>query len=181
MKIWIKRILLSIAALLALSTAVLGFLSSRPGADELRGSVEINKPSADVWAFLEEPEKLKSWVGWMKEIREATPGSRGVGSRQVWVMEDMNNGGALMEINGEVIAYRPGRSKTVRINVPGVFTGETEYSVEDLGGGRSRFSQNSKYAFANSFTKLLTPIIMPSASKKGKEDMQRLKNKVEAQ
>ena len=96
-------------------------------------------------------------------------------------MEDMNNGGALMEIAGEVIAYSPGRSKTVRTNVPGVFTGETEFAVENLGGGRSRFSQNSKYIFVSSFTKLLTPIIMPSASKKGKEDMERLKNKVEAQ
>ena len=74
MKIWIKRILLSITALLVLSTAVLVFLSSRPGADEMRGSVEINKPPAEVWAFLEEPEKVKIWVGWLKEIREAVPG-----------------------------------------------------------------------------------------------------------
>lgn len=181
MKIWIKRMLLSIAALLVLSTAVLGFLSSRSGADEMRSSLEINKPPADVWAFLEEPEKLKSWVGWTKEIREAAPGSRGVGTRQVWVMEDMNNGGALMEINGQVIAYTPGRSKTIRTEVPGIFTGQTEYAVEDLGGGRSRFSQHAKYAFASSFTKLLTPIIMSSASKKGKEDIERLKQKVEAQ
>ena len=181
MKKWIKRILLAIAALLVLSTAVLGFFSSRPGADEMRGSVEINKPPADVWAFLEEPEKLKSWVGWMKDIREAERGSRGVGTRQVWVMEDMNNGGALMEINGEVIAYTPSRSKTIRTEVPGIFTGQTEFSVEDLGGGRSRFSQHAKYAFASSFTKLLIPIIMPSASKKSNEDMERLKQKVEAQ
>lgn len=178
---WIKRILLALVVLLTLAVAVLAFLSSRPGADELKVIVDVNKPPAAVWNYLEEPEKLKSWVGWLKEIREATPGKRGVGTSQVWVMEDRNNGNAAMEITGEVIAYEPDRSKTIRATVPGVFSGQTEYLVENLGGGRSRLIQHGRYTFNSAFTKLFTPLIMNSAASKGKEDMQRLKQKVEAE
>ncbi len=178
---WIKRILLVLVTALVLTIGVLAYLSSRSGADEINGTIEFNKPPAVVWAFLEDPEKLKSWVGWLKEVREATPGQRGLGSSQVWVMEDRNNGGALMEITGEVIAYQPGRAKTVRTTVPGMFSGQMEYLVEETGSGHSRLSQHGKYTFANGFAKLMTPLIMKSAASKGKEDMQRLKQKVEAQ
>ena len=72
----------------------------------VRGAVREDRPYREQVTILpiEEPEKLKNWVGWLKEIREAVTGSRGVASRQVWVIEDMNNGGELMEIKGEVIA-----------------------------------------------------------------------------
>ena len=46
--------------------------------------VEIDKPVADVWAYIDDLAKTAQWVSSPKEIRKLTPGKKGVGAKEVW-------------------------------------------------------------------------------------------------
>ena len=60
--------------------------------------VEIDKPVAEVRVYIDDFETTKQWISSLKEIRKLTPGQKAVGAKEVWVMEDQNNGGQPMEI-----------------------------------------------------------------------------------
>lgn len=175
----VRYVLLTIAGLIALAVITLLFLGSRPGADRMTGTVDIARPPRVVFAFVDEPDKLKSWISWLVEVRDETPGQHGVGSRHVLVMEDRNNGNMRMNIAGEVLAYERDKSERLRLSSPGMFSGETVYALTDLGNGQTRLRQESRYRFENWFARLMAPVIFPAARKKMGEDLQRLKAAVE--
>ena len=80
------------------------------GEARLVASVEIARP-AESCSLDHRARGFKSWVGWLVEIRSLTP-ARGVGSRDVWVMEDRNNNNQRMDVNAEVTrSSRTGCSK----------------------------------------------------------------------
>lgn len=168
-------VLLSIVGLIAIAVVTLLVMGSRQGADRMAVSVDIAKNPQAVWAYVEEPDKLKAWIGWVAEVRDETPGRHGVGSRLVLVMEDRNNGNRRMEVPGEVVAYEACKRETLRISVPGMFSGEGTYVLQDLGNGQTRLTQEGRYHFDNWFAQLMSPLVMSAAHKKMVEDMQRLK------
>jgi len=177
---WLKRIGLALVGMIAAAVLVLSILASRQEAREMSVSVEINRPPEEVWKWIEEPGKIRQWVSWLVEIKELTPGVRGKGARGVWVMEDRNNNNALMNLNYEVAAYDPGKSRTVKITAVEGFEGEVEYKLADMGNGRTRLEMQSQYTFHTWFVKLLSPLILPQARKKAEDDFARLKQKAEA-
>lgn len=172
-------IFLGIVALIAMGVVTLLVMSNMSGADRMAGAIDIAKPSQVVWKYVDEPEKLKSWISWVVEVRDETPGKRGIGSRRVMVMEDRNNGNMRMDIAGEVVAYEEGRRSTVRLSSPGMFSGENSYTLQDLGNGQTRLMQESRFHFDNWFARLMSPLVMSAARKKMVEDLQRLKSVVE--
>lgn len=172
-------ILLSIVGLIMLGVVTLLVMGSRPGADHSAVSVDIAKPPQVVWTYVDEPDKLKSWIGWLVEVRDQTPGHHGVGSRRVLIMEDRNNGNTRMSVDGEVVAYDQGKKETERISSPGMFSGENTYTLQDLGNGRTRLTLDGRYRFDNWFAQLMSPLVLSAAHKKMVEDVQRLKSVVE--
>jgi len=120
---------------------------------------------------LTEPEKLKAWVGWLVEVRRE-------GDREIWVVEDRNNGNARMEIVAYDMREEPGRL-FAKLKVDGSFHGWNEYRLTDL-GGRTRLEMSGEYEYEHWFAKLLEPIITREATKKQDEDLARLKGLVEA-
>jgi len=165
--------------LIVIALVTLLVMSSRPDADRMAGSIDIAKPPQTVWAYVEEPDKLKSWISWVVEVRDETPGRRGVGSRYVLVMEDRNNGNMRVNIASEVVAYEECKKETLRLSVPGMFSGEGTYALQDLGNGQTRLTQESTYHFDNWFARLMAPLVMSEARKKMVEDLQRLKSLAE--
>ena len=175
----LRNVLLSIVGLIAIAFVTLLVMGSRPDADRMAGSIDIAKPPLTVWAYVEEPDKLKSWISWVVEVRDETPGRRGVGSRYVLVMEDRNNGNVRMNVAHEVVAYDESRRKTMRLSTPGMFSGVGTYTLQDLGNGQTRLAEDSRYHFDNWFARLMTPLVMSAAHKKMVEDLQRLKSLAE--
>jgi uncharacterized protein YndB with AHSA1/START domain len=161
-----------------LAMGVLFVLGRRADAGRIQTSVDVDRSPAEVWTWITEPEKEKAWVSWLVDVRRE--GQVQVGSRQTWVMEDRHNGNKRMEILAVSTAVEPGRLLSVQLSSPGVFTGDAVYTLTDLGNGRTRLSNDSRYRYAMAFARLLEPLITPSAKKKFAEDLARLKSLAEA-
>ncbi len=176
---WLRYGALALVGLIALVVLVLLALGQSKDAGRLTGSIEISRSPQELWPWLTEPEKMKSWIGWLVEVRRLTPPPDGVGSKAVWVMEDHNNNNERMEITDEVVEYDPPRRIKVRFSSALGFDGDGVFSLTDLGNGRTRVDQIGEYRFHQWLTKLMLPLIMHSAGSKAVEDMQRLKSKAE--
>lgn len=172
---WLLRIGGGFVGLLVIAVVVLLALGARADATRLQASVTIRRTPDAVWPWLYEPDKLKSWVSWLKQVESDRQGPPVVGARAVWVMEDMNNGGAIMRINSAVQAVETNRRLAVTVSAAEGFVGTAEYTLTDLGGGATRLECDSRYTFDNAFAKLLTPLIMPSARKKMLADLDRMR------
>ncbi len=178
---WVKYLLLSIVAAIGLGVIVLLFLGGARGQSRLVASIDIAQPVGRVFAWVSEPEKIKSWVSWMVDVRDLTPGRTGPGARQVWVMEDRNNGNQRMDIESEVVRYEPGRLLESRLNSPEGFTGEVRYELEPVDAHRTRLTYRANYQFEHWLARLLEPIISRSAQQKLEDDLARLKQQAEAE
>src|SRR3954464_2401589 len=148
---WILRILGALLCIIVLAVVVLAILGMGQGADEMRASIDIARAPSAVWPWITEPEKQLKWVSWLVEIRPVGEKKEGVGMRSVWVMEDKNNGGRFMEINGELTAAEKDKRVAVKLESPGAFDGTASYTLTDLGNGRTRMDSFGKYHFQTAF------------------------------
>ena len=176
---WLRYGALALVGLIVLAVLVLLGLGMRKDAGRIAGSIEIARPPQEVWIWVTEPEKLKSWVGWLVEVRRLTPPPDGVGSKAMWVMEDRNNNNERVEVTDEVVEYDPPRRLKVRLSSAMGFDGDGVFILTDLGNGQTRFEQGGEYRFQHWLAKLFLPLIMHSARSKGAEDLHRLKSKIE--
>ena len=96
-----------IAAVLVLGLVVLVVLGHRANAVQLHASTEIRASREQVWAWLEDGDKLKQWISWLVEVRTDPTHGPGVGAKRVLVMRDENNGGQLMEVESTCSEYAP--------------------------------------------------------------------------
>lgn len=173
MKTWLTRGSFALLGLLAVAVAVLMAMGKRSGAGEMNGSIEIARPVPVVKAWLTEPDRLKQWVSWLVEVRKVSP------TREVWVMEDRNNGNQKMEMFVDALEDTP---TLLRANVwaAGSFHGVSQWRLVDLGNNRTRLEQTASFVYDEWFARLLEPLITPAAQKKSDEDLARLKQQIEA-
>lgn len=175
---WIKIALAAIAGLLALAAAVLLVLGRREGAGVNAYALEIARPPAEVFAWVEEPEKLKQWVGWLAEVRQVTPGAGEV-RREIWVMDDPNMKKRI-EMEGRIRHIDKPRTMDVDVILPGTFEGNTHYALTDLGGGRTRLAYTATFRYIPFLYRLIEPLVTPEAQKKLVADMTKIKTLAEA-
>ncbi len=175
---WILRIAGGFTALLLIAVALLFALGHRADAGRVHVSTEINASAEQLWPWLNDTDKLKQWITWLVDIRQ-DQSPTGVGTKQVWVMRDANNGGQLMEMEGTFTEYQPPSRESVHIYSAGMFDGQQSYSVQDLGAGRARLDIDGRYQYSQWFAALMEPLITPAADKKLRDDMARLKALVE--
>lgn len=177
---WFKFALLGVIGIVAIPIIVLLFLGGGRGVARHVVSVDIARPAPTVFAWVSRPERLESWVGWLVDVRDLTPGQPGVGARQVWVMEDRNNDNQRMDIESEIVGYEPDRLLVARVSAAEGFTGEVRYELEPMDGNRTRLTYRASYQYEHWLAKLLEPVISRSAQQKLEEDIARLKQQVEA-
>lgn len=176
---WLLYALAGVGGLVVIAVVILLFLGGFRGESQLVAQIDIAKPASTVFTWVSRPEKLKSWVGWMVDVREITPNQNGVGSRQVWVMEDRNNNNQLMNIASEVTRHEPDRVLESKVSAAEGFTGEVRYELEPIDATKTKLTYRAHYKFDHWLAKLLEPIISRSAQQKLEEDLQRLKQQVE--
>ena len=170
---WVLRIGGFLLSLIIL--ALLGLLAwgQRKDAGSFHAATEISRPPEQVWPWMREPDKLKSWVSWLVEVRPDPSGSGAV-----WVMEDKNNGGALMEIHSQPEREEAPRLLVLNTSAPGGFAGHVTYLLTPTSSG-TLIEQKSEFQFAMWMAKLFEPLITMSAEKKAKDDLAQLKARVE--
>ena len=178
---WVLYIFAGIGVVLVLAVVVLLALGGARGESRLVRTIEISRPADVVFAWISEPERLRSWVGWLIEIQALSPTPAAVGSRSVWVMEDRNNNNQRMDIQTEVTRVEPGRLLEARVNVPEGFDGTVLYELQPIDAQRTHLTYRATYHFQHWLARLLEPVISRSAQQKLGEDLDRLKQKVEAE
>ena len=177
---WLLYLGSGLLGLLGVAVVILLVLGANSD-KRIGGSVDIARPPDVVFGWVTEPQRLKSWIGWLLEIQNVTAEQRRVGARQVWVMEDRNNNNQRMHIESELVSYRPHQHVNARLKAPGAFTGSVDYALEPLGTDRTRLNYVMTYEYEHWFAKLLEPLIAISAQQKLEEDLARLKHKAETE
>jgi len=178
---WLLYLLGGSVGLILLAVVVLLALGTRENAGRHETIVEIARPAPVVFAWITEPARIKSWMGWVVEIQSLTPDRNRVGAREIWVMEDRNNNNQRMDIEVETTRFNPDRLLEANLKVPSGFTGTVTYQLEPLDPGRTRLIYRGMFQYEHWLAKLMEPIISRSASQKLQEDLERLKQKVEAE
>jgi uncharacterized membrane protein len=177
---WLLYLAAGLAALVLLAVIVLLAAGGGRGESHNVATVEIARPASVVFRWISEPERLKSWVGWMVDVRPLTPGPTGVGARQLWVMEDRNNNNQRMDIEITVTRLEIDRVLSTDLNAAEGFTGNVTYELQPIDATHTRLSYRAAYTFEHWLAKLLGPLITRSAQQKLEEDLARLKQQVEA-
>jgi carbon monoxide dehydrogenase subunit G len=177
---WLLYVLAAIVGVCVLAVVVLLAIGGGRGEATFVHSIEIARPASVAFRWLREPERVKSWIAWLVEIRSLTPGQDGVGAREVWVMQDRNNSDRPMNIDTEITHLEPDRVLEARLRVPATFTGTVRYELEPLDAGHTRLTYRSAFKYEHWLAKLFEPLISRSARQKLEEDLARLKQQVEA-
>lgn len=175
---WIVGLVATLFGLIVLTVLVLFAMGLRPGAGHMETTIDIDRPAAEVFAWLSEPEKMKQWVGWLAAVERADPGPLRVGSKETWVMDDPSIK-ERMRIPAEVIALEENRLLRVRITYPQAFEGTAEYRLEELDGGVTRLHGAADFRYTGFLPRLMEPLITPQAQKKQDADLARLKQRIE--
>ena len=179
---WPQWVGIILVALVVIPVGVLLVLGHRAGAGKVHASVEMAGSPGQVWVWIDDSARLKQWVSWMVEVREANPPRHAVGSTFTWVLKDENNGGMLMMLQGRLKEYAPPARLTVAIASPEYqFAGEQTYRLTSLGNGRTRVDADAQYHYDQWFANLMEPLVTPAAEKKMVGDLARLKTLVESQ
>jgi carbon monoxide dehydrogenase subunit G len=176
---WAIRIAGVIVGLAVVCFLGLWIASNRRDAGRMRASIEIERAPEEIWPWLNEPEQLTQWVGWLAEVRpDSTTPAEGIGHRATWVMDDPRAKQRIL-VPGTVTVWDPPDQVGVHVEVPGSFDGDVLYKLTDLGNGRTRVEQDGRFSYDSKFASLMEPLITPDAMRKMFEDMKRLKAKVE--
>jgi uncharacterized protein YndB with AHSA1/START domain len=178
---WLLYLAVGLVGVVLLAVIVLLALGGGRGESSLVASVDIGRPAHVVYTWISQPERLKSWVGWLVDIHSLTPGEVGAGARQVWVMEDRNNNNQRMDIHTEMTRVEPGRVLVANLTAKEGFTGDVTYELQPLDAGSTRLLYRASYKFDHWLAKLMEPLITRSAQQKLEEDLARLKQKAEAE
>ncbi len=176
---YVRWTLLTLLALVSAGAATLFIMGLGKDSGSMTNRIEINRPVTQVWSYIDDLDKTKKWVSSLKEIKKLTPGNKGVGAKEVWVMEDQNNGGQTMEIFSEVTAIEPYKFVSVNLDDKKSFTGTASYRFEELGPNRTELIVSGSYEFKDGVANFLKPVIMRMAAGKMQGDLARLKANAE--
>ena len=178
---WLLYVLAGVVGLIVLAVVALLAIGGGRGEAHFDRSVEIARPASTVFKWITDPAHMKSWVGWLVDVQDLTPGTTGVGARQVWVMEDRNNNNQRMNIQSHVTRFESERVVETQLHVPQVMSGTVTYQLEPLDGNRTRLTYRAAYQYDHWLAKLMEPLITRSADQKLVEDLARLKQQAEAE
>jgi hypothetical protein len=158
-------VLLSVAGTLALLVLVAGFASPRVA--RFKKSIEIAARPAKIFPYLNSVKRFSDeWSPWTEKdpaAKHAFSGpAEGVGSKHVWEGHPKKVGTGTMEITESV----PDQRVKAHLAFKGRGEADAGWSLDDLGGGRSRVTwdfeaDNRNNPIARIFGRLMEKFIGP--------------------
>ena len=133
-------------------------------------SVDVDRPAADVFAYLDEVEHNPEWLAGMQSARWITDPPRGVGSRYEQVARFL---GKEIRTSFEVTEHLPGRRVTIRSLEGSSFPITVTREVEALGADRSRVTETVESDPAG-FYRLAGPLLHAMVRLRIQRDYRRL-------
>jgi uncharacterized protein YndB with AHSA1/START domain len=178
---WVVYAAGALLALVVVAVVVLLALGGARGQARHVRTLEIDRPAAVVFTWITEPDRLESWVGWLVEVQGDRAMEIVPGRTQVWVMEDRNNNNQRMNIHTVVTRVERDRLLEAQLNIPGTATGTVTYELQPLDSKRTHLTYRATYQYQHWLARLLEPVISRAAEQKLGEDLNRLKERVEAE
>lgn len=141
---------------------------------DVRNRIEIDRPRAEVAAFVEDPANDTRWIGGIAQVEMLTPPPFGRNTRVRRVARFM---GKAIEYVLEVEAYEPGQLVQMR-SVKGPFPMQVTYRFEDAGPTRTALEVRNQGDAAGLF-RLAAPLMAGMVGKNVQADLARLKGALE--
>jgi hypothetical protein len=134
-----RRVLIAVAALLAILVGYIVYTNVRPTV--LHTELEIDASPEQVWSALTDRENYPAWNPFIV----SSTGELKVGTTITNVLRDTN--GKDTEFTPELLAVEPGRELRWigKIAFGGVFDGEHAFRIEPLPNGRSKLIQEETF------------------------------------
>lgn len=139
-------------------------------------TVDIDRPAADVFAYVSDFENNPKWQGGMKSAKWTSEGPLGVGSTYDQIATML---GKTIVTSFKVTAFEPGSSVTIE-STSGSFPITVTRSVEATGEGSCRASANV-YGEPGGFFKLMRPLMRSMVEGSVRKDWANLKELLEGE
>lgn len=142
-------------------------------------TIDIDAPPERVFACLRDGDRAREWIPNLVENEDIdrAPGVVGSTFRHVYVER-----GRRMEMQGQIVAHEPPRRLAIMLSGP--FELHVDYRLDDLGGGRTRLTQQSEVRFKNRamafLGALMSPLMKKASLKQAEASFGKLKELVEA-
>jgi uncharacterized membrane protein len=141
----------------------------------VEGSIDIEKPLGDVFAYLSDVGNYPEWMAHVLEVRQDTPGAPHEGERFVVVIKSV---GRRFETPYERTTYEAGRGYTDRAVGGPVPDQRWHATFQEVPGG-TRVTR-AVDARPDGLLKLLEPVQKRAAGRQLRKDLQTLKDLLEA-
>ncbi|NIS83505.1 MAG: hypothetical protein GTO14_25655 [Anaerolineales bacterium] len=141
---------------------------------KVEGSVVINRPVEEVFAFLTNPENASVWQGTVLESKQTSDGPVGVGTTGHGVSQFL---GRRIESDWEVTEYEPYTKASLK-STSGPVPYEQSATLESIGEG-TKVTLVARYEVGG-FFKLAEPIVARLSQRQSEADFANLKDLVEA-
>ena len=129
----------------------------------------FDRPVDEVFAYVDDDDKVKLWIGGLLETRRTTSGTPGVGSR---FHQKLQIGKRVMELDGELVEYERNRRVRVRIYADMCEMNAT-YNFSES-GGCTKLAYTCDSHYRGFFYRLFSPLLKRVAQQKLREDFARL-------
>ncbi len=136
----------------------------------VESTVDIDRPSTEVFGFVADQTNAPSWQHGLHEVRRLTDGPIGVGTQHVFVRRFA---GRRIESRNTYTSFEPDRF--VQFEIPdGWLTGQASYLVEPHGEGRSRLTSRMEFQVAGPAA-LASPLLARVLARDSRRDEAALK------
>lgn len=175
-----KKVLLGllglVAALIVIGVVVLLALGKREEAGRNTATIQIERPPAQVFPWVTEPDRLKQWIGGLVESTPLTDEGLKVGarSREVVVV-----GNGRHEMETAVTDLEAPSRLVLEIKSEGLKV-DARYDLVESGGG-TFLSYACISRYEQPLARLMEPLVTREAQKKIETDLAHLKGLVEAE
>jgi uncharacterized protein YndB with AHSA1/START domain len=175
---WILIVVGGLVGLGVLGVLTLFVLSKRPGAGDVAGAIDVDRPASEVWAWLSEPEKNKQWVAWLSAVEPKGGPPQGLGHEEIWVMDDPNSK-QQYRIPGTITKWEPPHVLVRHVDLEGMFVGDYTYTLTET-NGRTHVDAVVECNYTHPIWSIFEPLVTPEAKKKFDSDLARMKQLAEA-
>ena len=138
------------------------------------GSIEVNRPSAEVFAYVSDQLNGPAWQEGLDEVRRTTEGPIGVGTRHAF---QRRVGRRQVTGENEYVEFESGR-RVVFTFASDDLTGRGWYEAIPLGTNQTRLDSGVEIHLRG-LSRLASPLIKMSIRKEDSRDTERLKGILE--